>query len=159
MNKRPFNKEAYKKFDGTAKKVLVDLIENISGYKLYSDLNVELYKECDVKFKKGNKIILVENEVRECFDKIVKYYNTIHIPIRKKNTKADFYVVWKNDFTEFIVIDKKILNKYTNNTVTVTCNHEMNQVGSYIEDFIDIPKKDTQRYIIKNLKLKKLSYN
>jgi formyltetrahydrofolate hydrolase len=160
MNKRPFNKEAYLKYDLPAKKRLVEIIEKTSDYKLNCNLDIEMYKGGDVKFKKDNKTVLFENEVRKEFDTIVQKYSTIHIPIRKQNTPANFYVVWRRDLNQFILINEKTLNKYRNTIVPVVCNHEDNQDGAYEEDFIDIPKNETQWYVIgKELKLIKLDYD
>ena len=161
MSDRPFNKQAYKELDHPAKIKLVELIENLSGYKLDCDLEVEMFKKGDVRFRKGEKTVLFENEVRDNFDKIVQDYGTVHIPIRKQNTPADFYVVWRNDFSQFILIWKKTLDKYKNNIARdVLCSHEKNQDGPYVEDFIDIPKNETQWYAIgQNFKLHKLSYD
>lgn len=160
MSERPFNKQAYKELDHPAKIKLVELIENTSEYKLDCDLNVEMFKKGDVRFRKGDKTVLFENEVRDNFDKIVQEYGTVHIPIRKQNTPANFYVVWRNDFLQFILITKKTLDRHRNDIVhDVVCNHEKNQEGSYVEDFVDIPKNETQWYVIgMNFKLIKLSY-
>jgi hypothetical protein len=161
MGKRQFNKAAYNAYDKSAKLKLVELIENTSTFKLNCDLNIEMYKAGDVIFKKENKTILFENEVRENFDKIVQDYNTIHIPIRKQNTPADFYIVWRKDLLQFILINKKTLDNNRNNIIhDVICNNEMNQDGPYAEDFVDIPKNETQWYVIgKDFKLIKLSYD
>jgi len=160
MGNRPFNQAAYDAFDKSSKLKLVELIEKTSDYRLSGDLNIELYKNGDVMFKNKNKTVLFENEVRTNFDTIVQTYETIHIPIRKQNTPADFYIVWRNDLWQFILIDKNTLKKYKNSIVTVKCNNEMNRTDSYVEDFMDIPKEETQWYLIgKEFKLMKVSYD
>jgi hypothetical protein len=157
--KRQFNKEAYLKYDFPAKKRLVEVFEKNSNYRLDCDLDIEMYKAGDVWFKCLDKRILCENEVRADFDKIVNEFNTVHIPIRKQNTPAEFYIVWKRDLFQFILINKETLDKYRNAIVEVVCNHEDNQDGAYVEDFIDIPKNETQWYVVgQNMKLIKLDY-
>ncbi len=159
MSQRPFNKAAYEKYDSPAKKRLIEILEKNSEYVLDCDINTEMYKGGDVWFRKGKKRVLFENEVRADFDKIVNDFSTIHIPIRKQNTPANFYVVWRRDLCQFILIDEKTLKKYKNAIVEITCKHEENQNGAYVEDFVDIPKNETQWYVIgENLKLIKLSY-
>ena len=161
MSRRQFNQKAYNVCDNPAKVRLVELIEKTSDYRLVGDLSVERYKAGDVLFKNGSKTVLFENEVRQNFDTIVQKYSTVHIPIRKQNTPVDFYLVWRKDFWQFILIDKKTLKKHKNNIIRdVECNNEMSEEVSYTEDFIDIPKEETQWYIIgPNFKLTKLPYD
>jgi hypothetical protein len=83
--KRKFNKTAYDDYDLPNKLELKNLMEK-KGYSLMGDINEEHYKKYDLIFKHSpsNKILAFENETRANFDKIKSYYNTIHIPIRKK---------------------------------------------------------------------------
>lgn len=158
--KRSFNKTAYDKFDKSANIKLAEILQKNSNYKPLVDLGVELYKNGDAVFSNGENIVIFENETRENFDKIVQDYTTIHIPIRKKHTPADFYIVWRKCFSQFILIKRNVLLKYKTNIITVQCDHEMNQDGSYIEDFIDIQKKETQWYVIApNYVLQKVDYD
>jgi len=160
MGRRVFNKSAYDNFDMPAKQRLVEVIEAQGIYKLASDINAELYKQGDLVFTNGKHDVIFENEVRINFDTIVNKYTTIHIPVRKKNTPADFYLVWRTDLWQFIMIKRNVLRKYMNTCVEVTCNHEMNQDGAYDEYFIDIPKEETQWYVIgEGFKLTKVTYD
>lgn len=159
MSTRAFNKEVYDQVDMACKNRLKEVIELNSDYRVCDGLNNELYKKGDLAFKNGNKIFLFENEVREQFDNITQKWNTIHIPIRKKYTPADFYVVWNKKLDQFILIDVKKTKSYWDNIVNVECNHEMSKEVKYVEPFIDIPKKETQWYVInQNNKLQKVSY-
>jgi hypothetical protein len=149
MNKRKFNKKSYELADMPSKLVLKKLIEDNSEYVLETGLNEELYKAGDLVFRNGNKRVIFENEVRNNFMDIVELYTTIHIPIRKKNTPADFYIVWKTDFTQFILIDLRKNRKYFDNIVSIKCNEKFdNDEFKYTEDFIDMPKSETQWYVI-----------
>jgi hypothetical protein len=159
MGYRKFNKDAYDAFDMSSKLQLVKIIEKNSPYKLNDDLDIERYKDGDVEFIFNNKKVLFENEVRRNFDDIVSIYKTIHIPIRKKDTPANFYIVWKEDLCQFILIDRKTIQKYKNKPIRVKCNNEMNYDEEYVEEFVDIPKSETQWYLVgKEFKLKKLEY-
>ena len=156
---RKFNKNAYDQCDMPSKLILKKIIENNSDYRLINNINEELYKKGDLIFKKENKLVIFENEVRQNFQKIVGEYFTIHIPIRKKNTPANFYIIWNPEFTQFILINLKKAKKYFNNIINVKCNNEMNNSVSYSEYFIDIPKNITEWYILqKNDKILKLAY-
>jgi hypothetical protein len=139
--KRKFNKTAYDDYDLSNKLELKNLMEK-KGYNLIGDINEEHYKKYDLIFKhsSSNKILAFENETRANFDKIKSYYNTIHIPIRKKNTQADYYIVWNKEMTQFFLIPYPIINKYIDNVVNVKC------VNTYLEDFIDIPKVECQLF-------------
>lgn len=159
MYKRPFNKDVYDQVDMSSKLVLKTLMEKHSNYVLDSNINEELYKAGDLVFSNGKRKIIFENEVRQDFDKIVEKFSTIHIPIRKQNTPANFYVVWKPDFCQFILINVKKVKKYFNNIVEVKCNYEMGTNVEYVEDFIDIPKSETTWYVVgQNYKPIKLDY-
>ena len=149
----------YKEFDKPSKEWLMNIIHKNSDYRLFGDLDEELYKDGDLVFKKGNKRVIFELEVRHAFDDIVNKYNTIHIPIRKKNTPANFYVVLKPDFQQFILIKNEIIKKYADKITNVRCSKERFCDTSYTEEFLDIKKSDTQWYVVsKNHKLIKLNY-
>lgn len=160
MSKRPFNEIAYNTFDKPANLKLKEILEVNSNYVPLIDLDKELYKIGDAVFTNGKKYVLFENETRDAFHRIINEFDTIHIPIRKRNTPADYYIVWKTDYLQFILITKKTLNKYRNKIAKdVVCKHEKNQNGEYIEDFIDVPKNETQWYVIgPNCKLQKVPY-
>jgi hypothetical protein len=139
--KRKFNKNAYDTHDLPNKLELKNIMEK-KGYTLMGDINEEHYKKYDLIFKHNtsNKILAFENETRINFDKIKTNYNTIHIPIRKKNTKADYYIVWNTNMTELFLIPYKIINEHINNLVNVKCSNK------YLEEFIDIPKSECKLF-------------
>lgn len=141
---RPFNQKAYDAFDLKNKKELV-LIMTKKGYTLVGDINEEHYKKYDVKFTKNGKELSFENETRINFITIRDYYPTIHIPIRKQNTQADFYIVWKPELDELFMISKDIINEHKKETVTLICN-EYDEDNSYEDSFIDIPKEKAELY-------------
>lgn len=140
--KRPFNSGAYNKYDNSNKELVISIFEN-RGYTLHAGLKEELYKECDVIMKHNitNKIIRIENESREDFDKIKNFYSTVHIPIRKLNTQANFYFVWRKDQSECMIIDIDECREFKifNNITSVVCTKDRN-LDAYSEEFIDIPK-------------------
>lgn len=161
MSDRIFNKEAYDRSDKPSKEVLQKIIETNTDFKLIGDLDEEHYKSHDVGFKKGNKTILFENEARINFETIANVYDTIHIPIRKKFTNCDYYLVWKVNFKKFILIKKETIQKYLDNLVVISCNEDMydNQYN-YVERFIDIPKEETQGYIVNDdFTIEKFEFN
>jgi len=155
---RVMNWGEYDEFDESSKEWLVNIIHKNTNYRLHSGLDEELYKKGDVVFIKGNKKLIFELEVRHAFDDIVNKYNTIHIPIRKKETPADYYVVLKPDFQQFILMTNKTIKKYSDNITNVYCSGERGG-GSYYEDFLDIKKDDTQWFAVgENHHLIKLDY-
>lgn len=143
--KRKFNKDAYDNYDHSNKLELKNLMKK-KGYTLIGDINEEHYKKYDLVFKDNNtnKTLSFENETRINFDKIKSTYNTIHIPIRKKNTQADYYIVWNSSMTELFLIPYSVINNHIDNLITVKCS------SKYIEDFIDIPKSQCQLFIKNN---------
>jgi hypothetical protein len=145
--KRPFNKIAYDKFDLKCKEELVNMMVR-KGYNLVGDLKEEHYKLYDVKFEKNGEEISFENETRPNFIRIRDIFDTIHIPLRKKNTMADYYVVWKPEFDEFILIEKSVIEEYAKNVVSINCIEysENDDIEVYHDSFIDIPKNRAKLY-------------
>jgi hypothetical protein len=144
--KRPFNQAAYDAHDKRNKEELLLIMEK-RGFEIVGDISEENYKKYDLKFRNkenGNEISF-ENETRDVFDKIKNIYNTIHIPIRKKNTQADFYIVWNNTMTEMFIIPRDIIEKCKLDIVDVKCK-EGHVNYEYEEKFIDIPKKLVNLY-------------
>jgi len=115
------------------------------GYKLVGDINDEHFKKYDVKFIKDNKEISFENETRINFTKIRDIFSTIHIPIRKQNTQADIYLVWKPELDEFFLIDKETIEKHKKEVVSLVCD-EYDEDKRYLDSFIDIPKSSAKLY-------------
>ena len=148
MEKRPFNLKAYNAFDLKNKQELVSIMTK-KGYTLVGELNKEHYKKFDLKFIKEDKEVSFENETRVNFVTIRDVYKTIHIPIRKKDTQADFYIVWKPELDEFFLISKDVINKNKEKMVTLVCN-EFEEDEVYEDTFIDIPKDEAVLYIKKN---------
>jgi hypothetical protein len=148
--KRPFNLKAYNAFDLKNKQELVSIMTK-KGYTLVGELNKEHYKKFDLKFIKEDKEVSFENETRVNFVTIRDVYKTIHIPIRKKDTQADFYIVWKPELDEFFLISKDVINKNKEKMVTLVCN-EFEEDEVYEDTFIDIPKDEAVLYIKKNNK-------
>lgn len=149
---RPFNKKAYDSFDLKNKKELVNMML-AKGYSLVGAIETEHFKKYDIKFTKDGGEISFENETRMNFVTIRDVYSTIHIPIRKENTQADYYIVWKPELDEFFMIDKKTIEKYKKKVVTILCN-ESHVGDSYIDSFIDIPKIEAVLYYKKGSKWK-----
>lgn len=141
---RPFNKKAYDAFDLKNKKEIVSIM-NQKGFSLIGNLDEEHYKKYDVKFRKGDIELSFENETRINFTTIRDRYPTIHIPIRKQNTQADFYIVWKPEMDEFFLISKDTINECKKDIVTLICN-EFNEDNQYKDSFIDIPKERAELF-------------
>lgn len=141
---RPFNKKAYDAFDLKNKKELVSIMSK-KGYSLVGDINKEHYKKYDVMFTKNGKEISFENETRVNFVTIRDVFKTIHIPIRKQNSQADFYVVWKPELDEFFLIKKETITDFKKETVTLVCN-EFDEDNVYEDSFIDIPKEKAELF-------------
>lgn len=135
---RPFNQKAYNAFDLKNKKEILSIMTK-KGYTLVGDLDEEHYKKYDIKFEKDGEEISFENETRMNFTTIRDVYSTIHIPIRKQNTQADYYIVWKPELDEFFLISKDIINEHKKEVVTLICN-EFEEDKSYQDSFMDIPK-------------------
>ena len=144
--KRPFNQAAYDAHDKRNKTELLSIM-NKKGYELIGDIDEENFKKYDLKFKhkENGSEISFENETRDVFDKIKNIFRTIHIPIRKKNTQADFYVVWNPSMTEMFLIPKDIIEKCKEEIVDVKCK-EGHVNYEYEEKFIDIPKNLVNLY-------------
>lgn len=138
--KRPFNKAAYDMHDKKNKEELLKIMIR-RDYELVGDIKEENFKKYDLKFKhkQTGREISFENETRDVFDKIKTVFKTIHIPIRKKETQADFYIVWNVAMTEFFLIPKEVIIACKEEIVSIKCK-EGHVNYEYEEKFIDIPK-------------------
>lgn len=137
---RPFNRAAYNAHDMRNKNKLIEIMAK-KGYSIVGDVNEENYKKYDLLFRHNVSYLEIsfENETREVFDKIKNVFSTIHIPIRKQNTQADYYVVWNPSMTEMILIDRDTIMEYREAPVEVNCK-ESHVNYEYTEKFIDVPK-------------------
>jgi hypothetical protein len=150
--KRLFNKKAYDEVDNSSKLAAIRLMKT-RRYELISDLNTEYYKDFDCVFQHllTKKILKIENEYRMSFNRIKNEFKTIHIPLRKSASKADYYFVWGNNYNEVAIIEMPKALKFSNNPVSVYCQSELSESKEpYIEEFIDVPKDLFQFFIKKN---------
>ena|ERR1035438_246389 len=142
-NKREFDIRLYHKCDNKSKLAAIELMKH-RGYELDGDIEKEHYKNYDLKFKHPitNEILYIENEYRGAYRKIRDVYDTVHIPIRKKVSKCDYYFVWGCDYNEVGIIKMSDILKFGDNPVNVLCIEAMKLYDSeaYCEDFIDVPK-------------------
>jgi hypothetical protein len=145
---RNFNSSAYKAHDLDTKKMVIKIMEKTNKFKFYDKIDVELFKECDVRMTHiaTGFVVRFENECRINFDELVNKYNTIHIPIRKKNTLADFYLVWNYELTQFIKIKRDVMKESM--VVNVECSSTRNATHEYNEDFIDVPKLKCEWFVV-----------
>lgn len=139
-HKRTFNKNAYNATDRKCKDATIKMME-AQGYKVCGDPYKETYKKYDLEFLDSNteKNIKIENEMRENYNLLKTKYSSIHIPIRKKITDADYYLVWKSSLDEFALIEKKFLT--SSPVVEVDCRAR-GEIPAYTEKMIDVQKKD-----------------
>lgn len=137
---RPFNQNAYDACDYKPKVLLYEIMKN-KGYKLLYGLNQDDKEKYDMIFEKDGKKLVFENEVREAFDVIRDKYKTVHVPYRKKESIADFYLVWKNTFDEFILMPFSEIKK--SKLIKVKCKELVKNI-TYEEVMIDVPKSKCQ---------------
>lgn len=152
---RKFNKNAYLDCDLKCKNVLYDIMIN-KGYVIVGDINNETFKKHDAEFYHPEKNIILkfENEMRMNFYSIKNRLSSIHVPIRKKNTLANYYIVWNSDCNEFAIFDTKLL-KESPLEKNVKC-HQNKNISEYKEDFIAISKKNVSYYKLIDNRWKKV---
>lgn len=142
--KRKFNQKLYDECDMNAKIASIQLMKN-KGYHMVGDIDEEHYKKYDLEFHNPeiNDTIFVENEYRGNYTKIKNFYKTVHIPIRKKNSKCTYYFVWGNDYKEVGIIKMEDIKKFRDKPVDVTCLTAglIYDGDIYTEEFIDVPKE------------------
>ena len=145
---REFNQGAYDSCDSPCKQALVSMMES-RGYELIGDPDGEYYKNYDMLFVKqptGERIAF-ENEMRENYDMIKNVYSSIHIPIRKKVSKSNYYVVWNYAMDEFALISMNTIRELaSHHTVEIFCKAR-NGRPAYSESFIDVPKEFVTFYM------------
>lgn len=142
--RRPFNEKAHEVFDLKNKQELVTMMTR-KGYSLVGDLSENFSKLYDIKFIKDGKEIAFENETRTNFNAIRDRYNTIHVPNRKKDTQADYYVVWNVECDEFFLIANETIQKHKGSSVNVLCD-EFARDYQTLDVFLDIPKEEAELF-------------
>jgi len=137
---RPFNQDAYDACDSKPKVLLNEIMQK-KGYKLLYGLNQDDKEKYDMIFEKDGERLIFENEVREVFDIIRDKYKTVHIPYRKRESIANFYVVWKKTYDEFILIPFEEIKR--GKLVKIKCK-EPNKNIVYEEVMVDVQKNKCQ---------------
>jgi hypothetical protein len=152
LDKRPFNRGAYNETDSKAKNKIIEIMKRLD-YFVCGDPEEENFKKYDLKFynKNLNKFLSIENEVRRDFETIRDKWDTVHIPIRKQNTRMSFYFVWNSEVNQAIVISREVFLKHRSKSIIdVDCDTEYlkgERIG-YSEKFIDIPKNECKLYFV-----------
>lgn len=116
----------YDKYDERAKNATLQFINYKYPDKLTYHSTGELYKTADMVFltSTGTKF-LVEVEVKNVWRQKIFPYPSIHVPYRKKDSKADLYIMFNSDITSLLatsmknillskIVKKSTRNKYTN---------------------------------------------
>lgn len=145
--KRPFIQEAYDEFDMNCKKALLEVMSQ-RGFSIIGNIEEEHFKKYDLKFfsPARNQTLSFENEFRGDYAKIRDMFPTVHVPIRKKGSQCDYYVVWGENYHEMALIKMDDVKRFAKHPVKVTCKKAAVNYGSpvYDEEFIDVPKKFVQ---------------
>lgn len=121
MTYKPFNKELYDRNNMIAIQEAAEFLIENAGYHLTIPLADQKEKFKDYDFVINNKdgrCKSVEVEVKEIWTESGKWqtprWKTIDIPFRKKDSKADFFIMFNKPLDTFAGIDmKKILNSDT----------------------------------------------
>lgn len=157
MNKyiRQFNEDAYLETDYKCKMAALEMMKP-KGYVPTMDVNKDTFQNWDLEFfnEKLNKFIKIENEMRENYELLKGLFPSIHIPVRKQDSPADYYLVWKPDLQEFILIENKFLS--SSPLVTVNCKAR-NGKPAYTEQMVDVPKENVEFYKKVKMKWRKIT--
>ena len=128
---KKFSQDLYDENDMSAKLIAVDYLENTGFYKLDEDLNEqpEQFKKLDFEIRliEKNKLISVEVERKKVWTKDYKWqgFPTIDVPYRKKDSKADLFImVNKNMNTIAITKMKTVTTSPTSTKKTIYTNKE-----------------------------------
>lgn len=131
-------------------KVALKNIMESKGYSLVGDIEKEEYKKYDLMFQKGDKKLTFENEMRKPFYTILKYYDTVHIPIRKANNQSNWYALWNLECSEFLIIRMGVIRHLAKESVVdIDCNKGTEY--NYVEKFIDVPTKMWRHVKVKDI--------
>jgi hypothetical protein len=103
---KPFSRDLYNKHNGPGIQAAVQFLSNY-GYTLYDD--TEAYKSHDLIFKKDDRLIKVEVEHSTSWKCPTSWqgWSFVTCPYRKKDSKADLYLMFNEPFTGVGVIQMK----------------------------------------------------
>lgn len=134
------------KFDLKAKEVCLEFLLSTGKYKLDTPLEFqkEEFKKRDfvVLNSKTNKPVNIECEVKTVWDKSGEWQNpkwNLHIPYRKKNSKADLFFIINNNFDTLCIIKSKIL--MSSKVIIKNTINKITGSKTYGEKFFEIELK------------------
>lgn len=141
MNYKPFSTEDYKQFDALAKKTASEFLVDSEIFYLKTPIEqqTEAYKcnDFEIFSVAGDNRFLVEAEIKKVWKKTATWegYSTIHIPYRKRFSKAHFFIMI-NAKTDTLLITKMpdILGC---NVIKKDC--KCSNVRTNQESFFDLP--------------------
>lgn len=129
---KKFSQELYDENDNSAKVIAVDYLVSTGLYKLNEELNEqpEQFKKLDFEILliDKDKVVSVEVERKKVWTKDYKWqgFPTIDIPYRKKDGKADLFImVNKNLNTIAITKMKTVINSPVSSKKTIYTNKEL----------------------------------
>lgn len=131
MNTKKFCQQLYNENDLVCKKVVSDFLVETGKYKISQRIEEqpEYFKQLDfeILYLPTNQIIKVEVERKIVWDKSGQWqgYSTIDVPYRKKDSKADLYVM-VNKYLDTLAITtmNKILESKVETKNTIYTNDE-----------------------------------
>ena len=129
---KKFSQDLYDENDTSAKIIAVDYLVSTGLYKLNEELNEqpEQFKKLDFEILliDKNKMISVEVERKKVWTKDYMWqgFPTIDIPYRKKDSKADLFIMVNNNLNTIAITKmKKVINSAVSAKKTIYTNKEL----------------------------------
>jgi len=144
QNKKKFSHKLYAENDIRGKKESIMFLKNLGFQCIDKD---EKYKEGDLIFKRDDKIITIEVEVRgkRSWDNGHFPFKTIHIPLRKKDEPVDYYFSFSNSLNNLIIIKSSIVKNEINRE-TINTQNDVSLEITHNETFQNISIEKTTEY-------------
>ena len=144
MDYKPFSKSLYDANNSRGCRAAIDFLSKFN-YTLYDA--TERYKLWDLVFKKDNTFLKVEVEVSSCWTKDDEWqgYRSLTCPHRKKDSRADIYMMFNSSLNACAVVPMKrvttspIIRKNTK----YTTNEPFFNVSLFDVDFFFKTNPDT----------------
>ncbi len=135
MGNKKFEPELLKKFDRKGKSVALDFLESTKKFKLLIPLDEqkERYKKWDfiIKNIETNRNTKIECEVKSVWKETGCFpYETVHVPHRKKDSKANIFIMVNNKGDSIFVTkmstvkQSKVITKFTRNRFNGTTTYD-----------------------------------
>lgn len=159
METKPFDKEIWEQCDWPTKELVAKFLESTGKYILETPLEeqIEAFKQHDFRVihKDSNLPVYIEVEQKLVWTKEHKWqgYPTLDVPYRKKDSKADLFIMVNRALNTLAVIPMHKIHR----SITYRKNTKHNSGETQKERFFAVDLNDCVFFSVLENKIRKIS--